>query len=398
MQERTLDPRIVITALGIAQILGWGTSFYFPAVFAGPITAETGWPLSLVAGGTSLGLLVGGLVSPRVGVIISRRGGRAVLIAGSLFYAVGLTGVGLSTNWQFYLASWAVVGLGMGAGLYDATFAVLGRMYGERARGAITSLTLFGGFSSTVCWPLSAFLIETVGWREACFAYALLHLIVALPLVAWVTTGDPQSDDSRGDRAEPRAPQHFSADGLGIFILLAVIMSSVAAVGAILVVHLLVFLQARGQDFAAAVALGTLFGPAQVGARVVDRLFGSKYHPIWTLVGSCLFMAIGLGMLYGSVPALILIILIYGGGYGVSWVARGTVPLALYGAQRYPVVIGRLAFPSLIVQAAAPAAGAWLIENTGADATLGILTAVATINVVLVGCLLLAARRRVTVE
>ena len=173
---------VVVTALGIAQILGWGSSFYFPAVLAEPIVADTGWSLGWVIGGVSIGLLVAGLIAPRVGTIIDRRGGRPVLAASSLLYAVGLTGIGLAPSLPVYLLAWLVLGIGMGTGLYDAVFAALGKLYGKEARRPITNLTLFGGFASTVCWPLSAFLAETVGWRGACFVYAALHVTVALPL------------------------------------------------------------------------------------------------------------------------------------------------------------------------------------------------------------------------
>ena len=176
------DRRVVITALGIAQILAWGTSFYFPAVFATPIVAETGWSLGFVVGGTSIGLLTAGLISPQVGRIIGARGGRPVLLASSSFYAAGLIGVGLAPALPVYLFAWVLIGIGMGTGLYDAVFAALGRMYGSEARGPITNLTLFGGFASTICWPLSAFMIDHVGWRSACFIYAGLHLFIALPL------------------------------------------------------------------------------------------------------------------------------------------------------------------------------------------------------------------------
>ena len=131
-----LDRRLVITALGVAQILAWGTSFYFPAVFAGPIVTETGWSLGYVVGGTSLGLLVAGLISPQVGRIIDKHGGRPVLLASSLCYAAGLAGIGLAPALPVYLAAWVVLGLGMGTGLYDAVFAALGRMYGSAARAA----------------------------------------------------------------------------------------------------------------------------------------------------------------------------------------------------------------------------------------------------------------------
>jgi hypothetical protein len=394
-EARPLDRRIVITALGIAQILAWGTSFYFPAVFAGPIVADTGWSLGLVVGGTSVGLLVAGLISPQVGRIIDQRGGRPVLLASSLFYAAGLAGIGLAPALPAYLFAWVLVGLGMGTGLYDAVFAALGRLYGSAARGPITNLTLFGGFASTVCWPLSAFMIDHLGWRAACFAYAALHLIVAMPLQMAVIRRAPKAAaaSAPAEREPSAAPARIAHETL-IFALLALVLSLAAGIGSIVVVHLLIFLQARGIDFAAAVTLGTLFGPAQVGARVVERLFGNRYHPIWTMIASCGLMAIGLLLLVGRFPILVIVILLYGAGYGISWIGRGTLPLALFGPVRFPRLMGKLAFPSLIVQALAPSAGALLIEASGADATIGVLTGLALINVALIGVLWAVCRPR----
>ena len=394
LEGQALDRRIVITALGIAQILAWGTSFYFPAVFAGPIVADTGWSLGYVVGGTSVGLLVAGLISPQVGKIIDVRGGRPILLASSLFYAAGLIGIGLAPALPIYLMAWVLLGIGMGTGLYDAVFAALGRMYGSAARGPITNLTLFGGFASTVCWPLSAFMIEHIGWREACFVYAGLHVLVALPLQMAVIRRAPKSAAAmHEDTAQSTSPPAIANETL-IFALLALVLSIAAGIGSIVVVHLLIFLQAMGVDFAVAVSLGTLFGPAQVGARVVERLFGSRYHPIWTMIGSCTLMAVGLLLLAGRFPILLLVILLYGAGYGISWIGRGTLPLALFGPVRFPRLMGKLAFPSLIVQALAPSAGALLIEASGAAATIGVLTALALINVVLIGLLWAVCRPR----
>jgi predicted MFS family arabinose efflux permease len=384
-----LDRRIVISALGVSQILAWGTSFYFPAVFSQTIVRETGWSLGFVVGGTSLGLLVAGLISPQVGKLIDRHGGRPVLLASSLFYALGLVGVGLSPTLPIYLIAWVLIGLGMGTGLYDAVFAALGRMYGSGARAPITNLTLFGGFASTICWPLSAFMIDHIGWRSACFVYAALHLAVSLPLQMSVVRAVPAGEATRFEQSdEPQGtePKRLPNEAL-IFGLLAIVLSLAAGVGSIVVVHLLIFLQARGVDYALAVSLGTLFGPAQVGARVVERLFGSRYHPIWTMVGSCALMAAGLLMLAGGFPILMLTILIYGAGYGISWIGRGTLPLALFGPVRFPRLMGRLAFPSLIVQALAPSAGAFLIDAQGAEITVVVLTALALVNLALIGLL-----------
>jgi predicted MFS family arabinose efflux permease len=386
MRSRT----VVVAALGIAQILGWGSSFYFPAVLAGPIVADTGWSLGWVVGGVSIGLLVAGLIAPRVGAIIDKRGGRPVLAASSMLYAAGLAGIGLAPTLPVYLLSWVLLGGGMGTGLYDAVFAALGKLYGNEARTPITNLTLFGGFASTVCWPLSAFLAETVGWRGACFVYAALHLLVSLPLqmavmpkLSALPAGNPA-----GETVTPKLPgTKVTGHEYATFALLALVLTISAGIGSIVVVHLLIFLQAKGTTFAEAVTLGTLFGPAQVGARFVERIFGERYHPIWTMVVSCGLMAAGLALLLAAFPILAVAIVIYAAGYGIMWIARGTLPLALFGPARYATLMGRLAFPSLIVQALAPSAGALVIEYAGAGATVATLTAFAVANVVLVGIL-----------
>ena len=399
-EPRHLDRRIVISALGIVQILAWGTSFYFPAVFATAIVADTGWSLGLVVSGTSIGLLIAGLISPQVGRLIDRHGGRPIMLASSLFYAAGLAGAGLSPNLPMYLLSWVVIGIGMGTGLYDAVFSALGRMYGKDARGPITNLTLFGGFASTVCWPLSAFMIDHAGWRIACLIYAGLHLVLALPLQMAVVApaqARPADNNLPTDQSRQATAERIDNESL-IFALVALVLSFAAGIGAIVIVNFMIFLQARGVDYAVAVSLGTLFGPAQVGARVVERLFGNRYHPVWTMIASCALMAIGLLMLLGHFPILVLIILLYGAGYGISWIGRGTLPLALFGPERFPRLMGKIAFPSLIVQALAPSAGAWLIETSGPDATIGVLTFLALINVMLIGMVWLLCRQKAVSE
>ncbi|MEA2969983.1 MAG: hypothetical protein QOE78_3244, partial [Alphaproteobacteria bacterium] len=325
---------VVVTALGIAQILAWGSSFYFPAVLAEPIVADTGWSLGWVIWGVSIGLLVAGLIAPRVGAIIERRGGRPVLAASSLLYAAGLAGIGLAPTLPVYLAAWVVLGAGMGTGLYDAVFAALGKLYGKEARTPITNLTLFGGFASTVCWPLSAFLAETVGWRGACFVYAGLHLAVSLPLQMAVMPGLaalPKGDAGTSAAAQVPQATRMPLHEYLTFGLLALVLTIAAGIGSIVVVHLLIFLQAKGVTFAEAVTLGTLFGPAQVGARFVERIFGERHHPIWTMVVSCGLMAAGLVLLLAAFPILAVAIVIYAAGYGIMWIARGTLPLALFG-------------------------------------------------------------------
>jgi MFS family permease len=355
----------VIAALGVIEILAWGSSFYLPAVVAGPVAAEAGWPLAWVVGGLAFGLLVAALVSPHVGVAIYRHGGRPVLAGAALLLAAGLTLQAIAPTLPVYLAGWLIVGAGMGCGLYDPAFATLGRLYGEAARPAITTLTLWGGFASTVCWPLSAFLVAHIGWRGTGLAYAALHLTVTLPLVLLMIPPAPAFPEA-GARPSagtgPMVPRERRAFLLfaGVLVLGGAVMSQVS-------VHLLTLLQTRGLTLATAVSYGALIGPAQVGARVAEISLKGRYHPLWTLTAAFSLIALGLWLLALGLPGVACWLVLYAGGNGIYSIARGTVPLALFGAQRYPLVVGRLARPGLIAQALAPPAGALVLTEVGPE-------------------------------
>lgn len=386
-----------MAVLGVTQILAWGCSYYLPAVLAQPITQATGGPLPWIIGGLSLGLLVAGLCSPMVGRAIERTGGRPVLASSSALLGAGLVVLGLAPNLPAYLAAWVVIGIGMGAGLYDATFATLGRLYGADARAAITNLTLIAGFSSTVCWPLSAFFVQSLGWRGTCLAYAGLQLLLALPvhlrLVPRLPAARTGGDGLSSPRSQPSAAA--SQDGSIRFLLLATGLTIGTVIQSMVAVHLLTILQARGLDLAAAVGLGALVGPAQVAARVVEKLLGARLHPIWTMLASAVLLAAGLGLLGTGLPATAIALGLYGAGAGIFSIARGTLPLALFGASGYAALMGRLAMPMLVAGALAPSAGALLLARAGADATLAALTGLAVANTVLMVTLRLrlAARR-----
>jgi MFS family permease len=393
---------VVVAALGVTQILAWGSSYYLPAVLAPPIAGDTGWPLAWVVGGLSLGLLVAGVVSPRVGRAIERTGGRPVLALSSVLLGAGLAAQGLAPNLPAYLAAWVVVGCGMGAGLYDAAFATLGRLYGRGARGAITDLTLFGGFASTVCWPLSAFLVEAVGWRGACFAYAGLQLALALPVHLVLLPRPPAPPSGRAATAAPSEQARIATthpepvprrERPVRFVLLAAALTLGAVIQGVVSVHVLAILQVRGLDLAAAVALGALVGPSQVGARLVEKLLGGRFHPIWTMLASTGLVAGGLVLLAAGFPAVAACLVLYGAGVGVNSIARGTLPLALFGGVGYAALMGRLALPMLVAGALAPSAGAFLLGRVGASGTLFVLAAAAVVNVVLAVGLFFLIRR-----
>ena len=385
--------RFIVPALGITQIMAWGSSYYLPAVLARPIADDTGWPLTWVVGGLSLGLLAAGLASPFVGRQIHRYGGRPVLIASALLLAAGQLGLAFSPNLPVFIAAWLVTGLGMSAGLYDAAFSTLGRLYGQDARQHITTLTLFGGFASTVCWPLSAFFLQELGWRGACIAYAAIQLVVCLAIYLLALPREQRNgatDAAAGGESNGRE----SARPLAVFILLAITITIASMLSTVMSVHLLAILQARDITLAAAVALGALVGPSQVGARFIEMLVGKYHHPIWTKLASVGFLALGLGLLWGHFPVIALTLVFYGAGIGLESIARATLPLVLFGPKGYAPIMGRLARPSLIAQAAAPSIGAYLILWLGADGALATLVAVAAINVLLVLCLFAAQHPR----
>jgi MFS family permease len=244
----------------------------------------------LVVGGLSLGLLVAGLVSPAVGRAIQDYGGRPILAFSSTLLAAGLIGVGLSQNIPTYLVGWIVIGLGMGAGLYDAAFATLGRIYGERARSAITMLTLFGGFSSAICWPLTWLLVQTTSWRSTCFIYASLQLAVCLPIYLLLLpkntahTSRLESGLSQPTASATDTPTAKNSSVLFVLVGAAITLSAV--IQSMMSLHLLTILQKRGVGQTTAVALGTFVGPSQVSARILEMVVGCHFHPVWTMVSA----------------------------------------------------------------------------------------------------------------
>jgi len=177
-----------------------------------------------------------------------------------------------------------------------------------------------------------------------------------------------------------------------ILVLLAAALTISSAISAVVSVHLLSFLQAREVAAVTAVALGALVGPSQVGARAIEILVARYHHPVWTKVASTILVALGLAALWDRLPLLSAALVLYGAGIGLESIARGTLPLALFGADGYASLMGRLAMPSLIAQAVAPSLGALLMEAAGIDRTLAVLAVVALVNVAFAGALVVTRR------
>lgn len=372
-----LARRWVISALGIVQIFAWGSTYYLLAVLTDPILRDTGWSRTAVTGGISIGLLASGVVAMRIGRLIQTHGGRPVLAGAMVLIAAGLVLLAVAQNVVVYFLAWTVIGVGMGAGLYDAAFSTLGRLYGVDARQAIGALTLWGGFASTICWPISAFAVETIGWRGTCLAYAALHLFVTLPLCLCVL---PRQTRIVPPLAAARGPESSNPLRDPRFLLLALAGTMMSVVMAVWSVHLIAILGSQGVALATAVALGMLIGPAQVGARVIEMAFGGRHHPIWTMLTATVLVGLGFLGLRFQMPASAALIA-YGAGNGIWSIARGAMPLALFGAQDYPDIMGKLATPTLLASAAAPSLGAALLSKLGGEATLTALALAALIPV-----------------
>ena len=255
---------------------------------------------------------------------------------------------------------------------------------------------MFGGFASTACWPLSAFFVSELGWRGACVAYAAIHLLLTLwvYVLALPKNGVPLAQTATS--AESPAP--VIARHRLLFGLMAATITLSAMISTVISVHLLTVLQARDIALAAAVALGALVGPSQVGARFIEMLIARYHHPVWTKVASVAFVAAGLSLLWGHAPVITLALVFYGAGIGLESIARATVPLSIFGPKDYAPIMGKLAMPSLIAQAAAPFIGAILIERFDIDTALAIIVVAAVANVGLALALLsltVGVRRRV---
>jgi hypothetical protein len=372
-RTRLTDPMVAaVVALGITQITAWGTSYYCLGVLAGPISRDTGWSRGFVFLGFTVALLAMGIVSSTVGRMIDRLGARTVMTVGTIVVSAGLFALAQVRTEAAYLAVWTMLGLGMRLCLYDAAFAALVQVAPSRGRTAISYLTLFGAFASSVFWVVGHALNEQVGWRQTLVLFAAINLIVCLPL-HWFGLARRESPEHA---AAPTAPGRESADGPPLegrvrslaIALFALIMSLNGYVFGVVSVQLVTLLEAAGLATAAAVWVASLKGVAQFGGRVVEILFGRKLRAITIgriaigiLPPSFLLLLAGAG----GLPLAVTFTLLMGASQGVLTIVRGAVPLALFGASGYGSVLGVIATPVLIVNAASPTVFAWIVDRWG---------------------------------
>jgi MFS family permease len=361
-----------VLALGITQITAWGTSYYCLGVLAGPISKDTGWSRGFVFLGFTVALLAMGLVSNTVGRAIDRRGARSVMSLGTLLVSIGLFALAHVRSEPAYLAVWAFLGLGMRLCLYDAAFAALVQVAPSRGRQAISYLTLFGAFASSVFWVIGHALNEQIGWRQTLVVFAVVNLVVCLPLHWFGLARRERADDdvasTSASAASPDGPPLEGRVRSIAIVLFAMIMSLNGFVFGVISVQLVPMLEAAGLVTAAAVWVASLKGVAQFGGRVVEIAFGRNLRAITVgriaigvLPPSLLLLLAGTG----SLPLMVAFTLMLGASQGVITIVRGAVPLSLFGAKGYGAVLGAIATPVLIVNAASPTLFAWLVDRWG---------------------------------
>jgi MFS family permease len=370
--QKMRGPHRAVPVFGITMILTWGTLWYSAALLLPLLAQARGWSITLVMSGISVGLLAGGFASPRIGKAIDKYGGHYVMAAGSLLGAAGLAVLPFVTHPVVYYVVWVALGIAMAANLYDPAFATLTRIFGADARKQITLLTLMGGFASTVSWPATHLLLGVTDWRGTYFIYAAVMALVVAPLHAFAIPRTKAKAPAPVEGA--KMPAVLASKGL-IFALVACAFATFMFAQSGMLTHMLLIYERMGVDRATAVAIGALFGPAQVAARICELAVARHTHPlnVARFAAGLLISAFAIFAVFGiSAVTAAVFVLLFGAANGLMTIARGTLPLALFGPKGYGHLVGRLAAPALAVQAAAPIAMALVIERVSDPAALAL--------------------------
>lgn len=344
----------IVSLLGVAQIISWGTLYYTVAVLAAPIRQELGFSDLTIFGAFTIGQLVSGAAAPFIGRRIDAAGGRSVMTTGSLIAALALACVAVAREPILFTVGWMIAGAAMASCLYDPAFATLHQIAPDRYRRAVTGLTLFGGFASTVFWPLSHALAEAWGWRYALIAFAALHVVVCAPIHRYGVPALHRSSAAAG--AELSIEPSHTKDRR--FRWLAASFAAATFVFSAMSAYMIGALGSRGFTMEQAVWIGALIGPMQVLARVVEWFFGGRISAIGVGFAACALALLGMLLLNVIPPMLgfgVAFALCYGASNGILTIARGAVPAELFGSQRQGALLGALARPSFIAKAFAPA-------------------------------------------
>lgn len=370
-----------VWALGATQVAGYGTLYYAFPIAVPAMAATHGVTQPWLYGVFSAGMLLGGLIAPRVGRAMDRFGAPRVMSVGSALAAVLLALVPFAPEWISLTALILALELVAVAVLYDGAFATLALLRGSGARRAITHLTLIAGFASTLFWPLTGWLVEGIGWQATYGVFAAMHAVVALPLHLWLAARRPQAapgSTEAGPAKTAPPPALQGAEAQRAFVMVAVGFALSGMLIAALGVHLVPLLQAMGLG-GSAYLVAMLMGPSQVAIRATDALFWKGLHPVDVALISAAALplaVLALMLAGGQVAAAAGFAVLFGVGQGLSSIVRGTVPLALFGPQGFGALLGRLTFVRTMLSAVAPFLFALVMTQAGVTAAMGVAAAV----------------------
>jgi predicted MFS family arabinose efflux permease len=354
-----------VLALGLAQTMAWGGSYYIPAILAAPMARDLGLTTPTIFAVFSAALLLSALIGPAAGRLIDRNGGHGILMASNLIMSLGLVLMAMAQGFATLCLAWAVMGLAMGIGLYEAGFATLAKLFGAGARGPISGITLFAGFASTVAWPFSTWLEAHYGWRGACLVWAAIMPLLGLPLNGLLLPRRAEAEVAAAAQAAPPG----KPPGRLALALLAYVFAVAGFTSAAMAAHLPGMLTMVGASAGTVVLAGALLGPSQVGARLLEIGVLRRWSPLISALLANAAHPIGVALLlvWGA-PAAIAFVVLHGGGNGILTIARGTLPLALFGPAGYGGRLGWLAIPARFSAAAAPVLFGVLLEGFGVAA------------------------------
>ena len=355
----------VVVPLGLAQTIGWGSSYYIPAILASPVGTSLSLSPVYLYGLLSMAMIVSGLIGPRVGAMIDSFGGRGLMCLSNVVFALGLILMGMASDLTTLIMAWLIMGIGMGSGLYEAAFASLTRLFGADARKPITGITLIAGFASTVSWPLTAYLESRFGWRVTCFIWAASHILLALPLNLLLPRPPETIAVTKSAGAAPASVmprRRWAIVTVGAIFTFASIVST--GLSAILPGVLVKF----GVTPTAAIAASTLVGPMQFLSRFTEAGFLSRFHPLYSARLACILHPVGAAILaIGGPVTAPLFVGFYAAGNGILTISRGTLPLVLFGPEGYGKLVGLIAAPARLAGALSPFLLGLIVESHGLE-------------------------------
>lgn len=375
-------PVAAIAALGLTQIIGYGSLYYSFSILAPDMARDLGWSSEWIFGALSVALLIGGLAAPLMGTWIDRFGAGRIMTSGSAIAAAALVACAFAPGKIAFVV--ALIGIEIASNLvqYGAAFALLVQIRPQVAQRSITYLTLIAGFASTIFWPITTALHAHLSWQNVYLIFAALNLVACLPIHAWLSRGVRQTRRRTGEeaakRVEPSLPPSVRRPA---FILMVTGFALESVVNSALLVHMVPVMSALGLG-AMAVVVGTLFGPSQVLSRLINMVFGESLSQVMLAIICAILLPTALAILIAtapSVPGALAFAVVFGLGSGLNSIVYGTLPLALFGSDGYGRRQGQIMSVRLVVSSMAPFALAFLMGNLGASWSLSIAALLGTI-------------------